>query len=126
RVQQQRADSPGPSCVSMKSDHSMNHPAELKDGNQSIEKSPEQQQRADSPGPSCVSMKSDHSMNHPAELKDGNQSIEKRQPLRNITQPPPPPVRETFRRIIPVLDAEKKSPAAESRLPWTQLCLHEE
>ena len=27
-----------------------------------------------------------------------------RQPLRNITQPP---VRETFRRIIPVLDAEK-------------------
>ena len=30
-----------------------------------------------------------------------------RQPLRNITQPPPPPVRETFRRIIPVLDAEK-------------------
>ena len=29
------------------------------------------------------------------------------QPLRNITQPPHPPVRETFRRIIPVLDAEK-------------------
>ena len=29
------------------------------------------------------------------------------QPLRNITQPPHPLVRETFRRIIPVLDAEK-------------------
>ena len=38
RVQQQRADSPGPSCVSMKSDFSMDIPATFKDGNQSIEK----------------------------------------------------------------------------------------
>ncbi|CAL8290628.1 unnamed protein product [Lota lota] len=38
RVQQERADSPGPSCVSMKSDHSMRLPVEFKDGNQSIEK----------------------------------------------------------------------------------------
>uniref|UniRef100_A0A8C5FH74 NACHT domain-containing protein n=1 Tax=Gadus morhua TaxID=8049 RepID=A0A8C5FH74_GADMO len=38
RVQQQRADSPGPSCVSMKSDHSMQPPPTFKDGNQSIEK----------------------------------------------------------------------------------------
>ena len=38
RVQQQRADSPGPSCVSMKSDHSMRPPPTFKDGNQSIEK----------------------------------------------------------------------------------------
>uniref|UniRef100_A0A8C5A6N9 NACHT domain-containing protein n=1 Tax=Gadus morhua TaxID=8049 RepID=A0A8C5A6N9_GADMO len=36
--QQQRADSPGPSCVSMKSDQSMDHPVTFKDGNQSIEK----------------------------------------------------------------------------------------
>ncbi|XP_056460849.1 NLR family CARD domain-containing protein 3-like isoform X7 [Gadus chalcogrammus] len=57
--QQQRADSPGPSCVSMKSDHSMGIPVRFQDGNQPIEKSPEQQMRADSPGPSCVSMKSD-------------------------------------------------------------------
>ncbi|KAK0144777.1 hypothetical protein N1851_016763 [Merluccius polli] len=76
--------SPGPSCVSMKSDRSMNHPISFKDGNQSIEKrkgfirdykdtvSVEfQQERADSPGPSCVSMKSDLSMNHPPDLKDG-------------------------------------------------------
>ncbi|CAL8296282.1 unnamed protein product [Boreogadus saida] len=36
--QQQRADSPGPSCVSMKSDWSMDlPPAQFKDGNQSIE-----------------------------------------------------------------------------------------
>ncbi|KAK0146361.1 NLR family CARD domain-containing protein 3 [Merluccius polli] len=32
RVQQERADSPGPSCVSMKSDWSMNHPPGFKDG----------------------------------------------------------------------------------------------
>ncbi|CAL8290386.1 unnamed protein product [Lota lota] len=31
RVQQKRVDSPGPSCVSMKSDHSMNHPLQFKD-----------------------------------------------------------------------------------------------
>ena len=35
--EQERADSPGPSCVSMKSDRSMEHPVGLKDGNQSIE-----------------------------------------------------------------------------------------
>ncbi|XP_056439340.1 NACHT, LRR and PYD domains-containing protein 12-like [Gadus chalcogrammus] len=83
RVQQQRADSPGPSCVSMKSDHSMDHPVGFKDGNQSIEKSPEKQERADSPGPSCVSMKSDRSMDHPVTFKDGNHSIEKRHQKRS-------------------------------------------
>ncbi|CAL8253526.1 unnamed protein product [Arctogadus glacialis] len=35
---QGRADSPGPSCVSMKSDRSMEEPAKFKDGNQSFEK----------------------------------------------------------------------------------------
>ncbi|CAL8407028.1 unnamed protein product [Arctogadus glacialis] len=74
--QQKRADSPGPSCVSMKSDKSMEQPATFKDGNQSIGKSPEQQERADSPGPSCVSMKSGHSQ--PPDLKDGRPSIEER------------------------------------------------
>ncbi|KAK0138326.1 NLR family CARD domain-containing protein 3 [Merluccius polli] len=63
RVQQQRADSPGPSCVSMKSDRSMRHPVTFKDGNKSVEKRRVQQERADSPGPSCVSMKSDQFMN---------------------------------------------------------------
>ncbi|XP_056441459.1 NACHT, LRR and PYD domains-containing protein 3-like isoform X2 [Gadus chalcogrammus] len=79
---QERADSPGPSCVSMKSDHSMRQPVTFKDGNQSIEKRV-QQQRADSPGPSCVSMKSDWSMRHPVTFKDGNQSIEKRHQERS-------------------------------------------
>ncbi|CAL8290746.1 unnamed protein product [Lota lota] len=77
--QQERADSLGPSCVSMKSDWSMEHPPQFKDGNQSIEKRRVQQERADSPGPSCVSMKSDRSMDPPVKFKDGTQSIEKRQ-----------------------------------------------
>ncbi|KAK0130947.1 NLR family CARD domain-containing protein 3 [Merluccius polli] len=76
--QQERADSPGPSCVSMKSDWSMYKPVCFKDGNQSIEKRRVQQERADSPGPSCVSMKSDRSIDYPVNFKDGNQSVEKR------------------------------------------------
>ncbi|CAL8390486.1 unnamed protein product [Boreogadus saida] len=68
--QQQRADSPGPSCVSMKSDHSMDHPPGLKDGRPSREER-RRQERADSPGPSCVSMKSDWSMGIPVTFKDG-------------------------------------------------------
>ncbi|CAL8390706.1 unnamed protein product, partial [Boreogadus saida] len=42
RVQQQRADSPGPSCVSMKSDWSMGHPPQFKDGRPSREERPHQ------------------------------------------------------------------------------------
>ncbi|CAL8405203.1 unnamed protein product, partial [Arctogadus glacialis] len=76
--EQERADSPGPSCVSMKSDRSMDHPPNLKDGRPSREESPEQQQRADSPGPSCVSMKSDRSMDLPLLFKDGRPSREER------------------------------------------------
>ncbi|CAL8300475.1 unnamed protein product [Boreogadus saida] len=75
--QQERADSPGPSCVSMKSDWSMGHPPDIKDGPPSRKKSPEQQERADSPGPSCVSMKSDWSMGHPPDIKDGPPSRKK-------------------------------------------------
>ncbi|KAK0153923.1 NLR family CARD domain-containing protein 3 [Merluccius polli] len=78
REQQERADSPGPSCVSMKSDWSMEVPIRFKDGNQSIEKRRVQQERADSPEPSCVSMKSDWSMDHPDQFKDGRPSREER------------------------------------------------
>ncbi|XP_059904975.1 NACHT, LRR and PYD domains-containing protein 3-like [Gadus macrocephalus] len=87
--QQERADSPGPSCVSMKSDWSMGIPPGLKDGRPSREESPEQQQRADSPGPSCVSMKSDWSMGIPPELKDGRPSREERSHQKNskVTRP---------------------------------------
>ncbi|CAL8357909.1 unnamed protein product [Gadus morhua 'NCC'] len=85
---QEREDSPGPSCVSMKSDHSMGKPLNFKDGRPSREESPEKQERADSPGPSCVSMKSDHSMGKPLNFKDGRPSREERQHQKssNVTR----------------------------------------
>ncbi|XP_052402524.1 NACHT, LRR and PYD domains-containing protein 12 isoform X35 [Carassius gibelio] len=53
-----RPDPPEPSCVSMKSDWSMDHPLKLSGH---TEKS--------RPEPSCVSMKSDWSMDHPLKLR---------------------------------------------------------
>ncbi|KAK7156083.1 hypothetical protein R3I94_006220 [Phoxinus phoxinus] len=54
-VQQESSDSPEPSCVSMKSDWSMDPPLRF-----NAQKKP-----SDSPEPSCVSMKSDESMDPP-------------------------------------------------------------
>ncbi|KAM4624390.1 NACHT, LRR and PYD domains-containing protein 3-like [Polymixia lowei] len=77
RVQQERPDSPVPSCVSMKSDWSMGIPILFKDGRHSTEQRV-QQERPDSPVPSCVSMKSDQSMDPPLMFKDGRHSTEQR------------------------------------------------
>ncbi|XP_059904913.1 NACHT, LRR and PYD domains-containing protein 3-like isoform X11 [Gadus macrocephalus] len=81
--QQQRADSPGPSSVTRKSDW-------LMERMNCFEPKRVQQQRADSSGPSCVSMKSDHSMNRPPLLKGGNQSIEKRRVQQQRADSPGP------------------------------------
>ncbi|KAK0138166.1 NACHT, LRR and PYD domains-containing protein 12 [Merluccius polli] len=85
------------SCVSMKSDRSMNHPISFKDGNQSIEKRKgfirdykDTQERADSPGPSCVSMKSDCSMDQPPDLKDGRPPSKKRRVQQERADSPGP------------------------------------
>ncbi|XP_071396084.1 NLR family CARD domain-containing protein 3-like [Centroberyx affinis] len=72
RVQQERPDSPVPSCVSMKSDWSMEPPLTFKDKHPSEKKI--QQERPDSPVPSCVSMKSDDSMDKPIHFKDKHPS----------------------------------------------------
>ncbi|KAM7000720.1 NACHT, LRR and PYD domains-containing protein 3-like isoform 10-T10 [Tautogolabrus adspersus] len=69
RMQEQRADSPGPSCVSMKSDRSKGLGMDFKDGRPADGRM--QEQRADSPGPSCVSMKSDGSIGRIINFKDG-------------------------------------------------------
>ncbi|KAF5888351.1 ribonuclease inhibitor-like, partial [Clarias magur] len=68
----ERSDSPTPSCVSMKSDASIDHFIEFKDGGSSSVRSESQIERSDSPTPSCVSMKSDASIDHFIEFKDGN------------------------------------------------------
>ncbi|XP_071378584.1 protein NLRC3-like [Centroberyx affinis] len=76
RIQQERPDSPQPSCVSMKRDQSKEDLTE-EDEHHSSEKKI-QQDRPDSPVPSCVSMKSDGSMDHPLYFKHGHHSIDKR------------------------------------------------
>ncbi|KAM4634498.1 protein NLRC3-like [Polymixia lowei] len=78
RVQQERPDSPVPSCVSMKSSQSKDQPLVFKDGRHSTEQSGVQQERPDSPVPSCVSMKSSQSKDQPLVFKDGRHSTEQR------------------------------------------------
>ncbi|XP_071395585.1 protein NLRC3-like isoform X2 [Centroberyx affinis] len=75
-IQQERPDSPEPSCVSMKSDQSKEPPLHFKDKHPS--ENMIQQERPDSPEPSCVSMKSDQSMTPPYNFKDGHHSAERR------------------------------------------------
>ncbi|XP_060903295.1 NACHT, LRR and PYD domains-containing protein 3-like isoform X2 [Labrus mixtus] len=69
RLQEQRPDSPGPSCVSMKSDRSIAQPMNFKAGHPDDGRM--QDQRPDSPGSSCVSMKSDRSNDRFIDFKDG-------------------------------------------------------
>ncbi|XP_064176177.1 uncharacterized protein LOC135246815 isoform X2 [Anguilla rostrata] len=67
RVQVERAGSPVPSCVSLKSDRSMDPPLNFRGeftGDQRV-----QVERAGSPVPSCVSLKSDRSMDPPLNFR---------------------------------------------------------
>ncbi|XP_062313831.1 protein NLRC3-like [Osmerus eperlanus] len=68
---QQRPASPVPSCVSMKSDWSMEAPPMFSDGGGPSNEEGMRQQRPASPVPSCVSMKSDWSMEAPPMFSDG-------------------------------------------------------
>uniref|UniRef100_A0A671X6K1 SPRY-associated domain-containing protein n=1 Tax=Sparus aurata TaxID=8175 RepID=A0A671X6K1_SPAAU len=70
---QERPHTPGPSCLSMKSDRSMYRPTFFKDGHTSSDQGIDPQ-RPHSPGPDCVSMKSDRSMYRPTFFKDGHTS----------------------------------------------------
>ncbi|XP_048854303.1 protein NLRC3-like isoform X9 [Brienomyrus brachyistius] len=69
-VLMKRADSPVPSCVSMKSDWSMDRPLYFREGlfptDQSV-----LMKRADSPVPSCVSLKSDASIEKGLNFREG-------------------------------------------------------
>ncbi|XP_053179074.1 NLR family CARD domain-containing protein 3-like, partial [Scomber japonicus] len=69
-----KLDQPEPSCVSMNSDWSMEHPITFKDGRHSDD----HRGKLDQPEPSCVSMKSDWSMELPYNFKDGRHSDDHR------------------------------------------------
>ncbi|XP_051720010.1 NACHT, LRR and PYD domains-containing protein 12-like isoform X3 [Ctenopharyngodon idella] len=83
-MQKERSDSPQPSCVSMKSNQSMEQPIALKNERVTPKISSIQKERSDSAGPSCVSMKSDQSMNHPETFKTGfhpNIRVQQKEPV---------------------------------------------
>ncbi|XP_048859222.1 NACHT, LRR and PYD domains-containing protein 12-like isoform X1 [Brienomyrus brachyistius] len=79
-----RADSPVPSCVSMKSDASVKQRIRIFEGSfptgQSV-----LMKRADSPVPSCVSMKSDLSMNPPLAFREGPFPTDQRDQMEDCT-----------------------------------------
>ncbi|XP_062395818.1 NACHT, LRR and PYD domains-containing protein 3-like isoform X2 [Sardina pilchardus] len=70
-ILQKRSSSPVPSCVSMKSDRSMDQPGKFAEGGVPAGQSLLQPKRSPSPVPSCVSMKSDQSMSPPLNFEGG-------------------------------------------------------
>ncbi|XP_047659764.1 NLR family CARD domain-containing protein 3-like [Tachysurus fulvidraco] len=79
--QEKRSESPTPSCISMKSDRSINAPLLFNHGEPSPLHSNLQGKRSESPTPSCISMKSDRSMNAPLLFNHGEPS-----PLHSVEQ----------------------------------------
>ncbi|XP_053544257.1 NACHT, LRR and PYD domains-containing protein 12 [Ictalurus punctatus] len=75
KLQGKRSESPAPSCISMKSDGSMDPPLRFKDGDSSLLHSKLQGERSESPAPSRISMRSDWSMNIPVQFKDEDSSL---------------------------------------------------
>uniref|UniRef100_A0AAQ4Q8S7 NACHT domain-containing protein n=1 Tax=Gasterosteus aculeatus aculeatus TaxID=481459 RepID=A0AAQ4Q8S7_GASAC len=75
RTHQRPGPGPGPSCVSMKSNRSMELPIVFKDVVPSVDAS-SHQQRGKSPEPRCLSMKSHRSKGRPINFKDGRRSYD--------------------------------------------------
>ncbi|KAK2821684.1 hypothetical protein Q7C36_021027 [Tachysurus vachellii] len=73
-----RSDSPEPSCVSMKSDWSMDPLFNFRDRDSSTDVRMMEGKRSDSPEPSCVSMKSDWSMDPLFNFRDRDSSTDVR------------------------------------------------
>ncbi|KAI2661469.1 NLR family CARD domain-containing protein 3 [Labeo rohita] len=90
-VQQEKSDSPEPSCVSMKSDWSMGHPHHFNSGETWPHLSSVQQEKSDLSEPSCVSMKSEWSMEHPHHFNSGDTW-----PHLRAIPPPRPFITETI------------------------------
>ncbi|XP_048859431.1 NACHT, LRR and PYD domains-containing protein 3-like isoform X23 [Brienomyrus brachyistius] len=69
-VLMERADSPVPSCFSLKSDRSLAQPINFREGPFPTDRSV-LMERADSPVPSCFSLKSDRSLAQPINFREG-------------------------------------------------------
>ncbi|XP_047659839.1 protein NLRC3-like isoform X2 [Tachysurus fulvidraco] len=75
KLQGKRSESPTHSCISMKSDQSIEVPVRFKDGDSSLLHSKLKRKRSESPTHSCISMKSDQSIEVPVRFKDGDSSL---------------------------------------------------
>ncbi|XP_044232312.1 NLR family CARD domain-containing protein 3-like [Thunnus albacares] len=78
RIHQKGQSYPEPSCVSMKSDRSVDRPIDFRHEHQSADQRIHQK-RQSYPEPSCVSMKSDWSMDRPIDFRHEHQSADQRQ-----------------------------------------------
>ncbi|XP_051732663.1 NLR family CARD domain-containing protein 3-like isoform X3 [Ctenopharyngodon idella] len=76
QLHSQSSVSPEPSCVSMKSDRSMDAPLKFKGRHTSADLSQLHSQRSNSPESSCVSMKSDRSIDAPLKFKGRHTSAD--------------------------------------------------
>uniref|UniRef100_A0A3P9A1D3 B30.2/SPRY domain-containing protein n=1 Tax=Esox lucius TaxID=8010 RepID=A0A3P9A1D3_ESOLU len=86
-IQPKRPASPVPSCVSMKSDKSVDRHINFREGDFSTQQCPSQPKRPASPGPSCVSMKSDKSVDRHINFREGDFSTEQRdRPVRSESE----------------------------------------
>ncbi|XP_016317775.1 uncharacterized protein LOC107669864 [Sinocyclocheilus anshuiensis] len=115
-VQQKRTGSAEPSCVSMKSDQSMDPPLRFNDGNtlsgcksniyaNTCSVKP---MRTESAEHSCVSMKSDQSMNPPLFFNDGNTSGSRKRKhsmKENLPKPSHVPVKRDCSVDQPILSS---------------------
>ncbi|XP_038583513.1 NLR family CARD domain-containing protein 3-like [Micropterus salmoides] len=110
---------PGPSCVSIKSDWSMDKPLVFKGGHHSAGPGP-------GPGPSCVSIKSDWSMGRLIDFKGGHHSADQRIHRQRPDSPGPSCVSVNSDRHVPVHfkaghnDAEQKVDQQSSEVPSGQ------
>uniref|UniRef100_G3NA59 Uncharacterized protein n=1 Tax=Gasterosteus aculeatus aculeatus TaxID=481459 RepID=G3NA59_GASAC len=75
RIHQRPEPGPAPSCVSMKSNQSVEPPLVFKDVGPSVD-ARSHQQRGKSPEPRCLSMKSDQSNGRWIDFKDGRRSYD--------------------------------------------------
>ncbi|XP_062847571.1 NACHT, LRR and PYD domains-containing protein 3-like [Trichomycterus rosablanca] len=77
-IQGERSASSDPSCVSMKSDQSIDEPLQFRDRDRSTDLRSVKRKRSDSPEPSCVSMKSDQSIDNLIHFREENSSTDLR------------------------------------------------
>ncbi|XP_048013769.1 LOW QUALITY PROTEIN: NACHT, LRR and PYD domains-containing protein 3-like [Megalobrama amblycephala] len=93
-----RSSSPDPSCVSLKSNQSMNPPLKFSDGPGTSD--PRWRKRSSSPDPSCVSLKSNQSMDPPLKFSDGPVTSDPSRGSQRATSPQPSCVSMKSRRSI--------------------------